>query len=70
MSAQPVGSNGTSPRLALTRSEAARSLGMSLDSFDRHVRAQIRLVRRGKLRLVPVSELERWLETNAARTFD
>jgi excisionase family DNA binding protein len=70
MSAQPVGPNRTLPRLALTRSEAARSLGMSLDSFERHVQAQIRLVRRGKLRLVPVSELERWLETNAARTFD
>jgi excisionase family DNA binding protein len=70
MSAQPVDANGTLPRLALTRSEAARSLGMSLDSFERHVQTQIRLVRRGKLRLVPVAELERWLEANAAGTFD
>jgi excisionase family DNA binding protein len=70
MSAQPVSVTRTFPRLALTRSEAARSLGMSLDSFERHVQSQIRLVRRGKLRLVPVTELERWLEANAAATFD
>jgi excisionase family DNA binding protein len=70
MSAQPVSVNRTFPRLALTRSEAARSLGMSLDSFERHVQSQIRLVRRGKLRLVPIAELERWLEANAAGTFD
>ena len=56
------------PRFALTREEAARSLGMSLDSFERHVQHEVRLVRRGKLRLVPVSELSRWCEENAAPT--
>ena len=29
------------------------SLGMSLDSFERHVQPELRLIRRGKLRLVP-----------------
>jgi hypothetical protein len=55
------------PRYALKRDEAAASLGMSLDSFERHVQPHVRLVRRGKLRLVPVAELERWLGENAER---
>lgn len=53
------------PRIALTREEAAHALGMSLDSFERHVQPEIRLVRRGKLRLVPVREIERWAEQSA-----
>ena len=57
------------PRLALTRAEAARSLGMSLDSFERHVQPELRLVRMGKLRLVPIRELERWLDEHAAHVF-
>jgi excisionase family DNA binding protein len=55
------------PRIALTRAEAAEALGMSLDSFERHTQPELRLVRRGRLRLVPVRELERWLERNAER---
>ena len=55
----------TGPRFALTRAEAAGSLGMSLNSFERHVQPELKLVRRGKLRLVPVRELERWVERNA-----
>ena len=55
------------PRLALTRAEAAAALGISLDSFERYVQPEIRLVRRGSMRLVPVRELERWLEENAER---
>jgi hypothetical protein len=58
------------PRLALTREEAATSIGMSLDSFERHVQPTLRLVRLGRMRLVPISELERWLEQNARRTLD
>jgi hypothetical protein len=33
---------------------------MSLDSFERDVQPELRLIRRGKLRLVRVAELERW----------
>jgi len=55
------------PRLALSREEAAAALGMSLDSFERHVQPTIRLVRLGRMRLVPVGELQRWLDENAAR---
>lgn len=53
------------PRLALTRGEAAESLGMSLDSFERYVQPELNLVRRGRLRVVAVAELERWLSTSA-----
>lgn len=56
------------PRLALTREEAAAAIGMSLDSFERHVQPTLRLCRLGRLRLVPVRELERWLEENAETT--
>jgi excisionase family DNA binding protein len=52
-------------RLALTRREAAEALGISLDSFERHVQPEVKVVRRGSLRLIPVSDLERWLEENA-----
>jgi hypothetical protein len=51
-------------RLALTRAEAAKSLAMSLDSFERHVQPEVRLIRRGRMRLVPVGELERWVSEN------
>jgi excisionase family DNA binding protein len=59
-----------SGRLALTRAEAAAAIGVSLDSFERYVQPELRLVRRGRLRLVPVAELERWLEREAALTLD
>jgi excisionase family DNA binding protein len=53
------------PRVALTRAEAAESIGVSLNTFERHVQPELRLVRRGKVRLVPVAELEAWVERNA-----
>ncbi len=56
------------PRLALTREEAAASVGMSLDSFERHIQPSLRLVRLGRMRLVPVREIERWLDEHAQRT--
>jgi excisionase family DNA binding protein len=60
----------TAPRVALTPVEAADALGLSRDSFDRYVRDELRLVRRGRLVLVPVRELERWIERNAALTLE
>ena len=59
---------GGPPRLALTRAEAAAALGMSLNSFERHVQPELRVIRRGQLRLFPIRELERWLEANADLT--
>ena len=59
---------GPIPRLALDRAEAAAALGMSLDSFERHVQPTVRMVRLGRMRLVPIAELERWLAEHAERT--
>jgi hypothetical protein len=58
----------TAPAVAVTRGTAAQMLGMSLTTFEQHVQPHIKLIRRGRLRLVPVRELERWVEQNARRT--
>jgi hypothetical protein len=55
------------PRIALTPSEAAAAIGVGLDFFNANVAPELRLVRRGRKRLVPVSELERWTAENAER---
>jgi hypothetical protein len=55
------------PRIALTRREAAAALGVGLTTFKQQVQPQLRIVRRGKVRLIPVGELERWVEENAER---
>lgn len=56
------------PAIALKREDAAEAIGMSLDSFERYVQPELRLIRRGRLVLVGVGELERWCEENAAPT--
>ena len=55
------------PRLALSRSEAAATLGMSLRHFQRHVQPHLRCVYSGQLRLYPVAELERWMNEQSSR---
>ena len=54
-------------RLMLRQREAAAVLGMGQDSFVRHVAPEIGMVRRGKLRLVPLEELKRWIAENSVR---
>jgi hypothetical protein len=58
------------PRLALSREEAAAACGMSLDSFERYCQPHVRMLRFGRMRLVPVRELERWLDENAELTLE
>jgi hypothetical protein len=53
------------PRIALTPPEAAAAIGVGPDFFDANVAPELRLVRRGRKRLIPVSELERWTAENA-----
>ncbi len=61
--------HGTRPeRVALTRQEAADSLGVSVDHFERHVLPELRVIRSGRLVLVPVVELRRWADRAAALT--
>jgi excisionase family DNA binding protein len=55
------------PRLALTKAEAAEALGVSVDFFEDHIMCELRIVRRGRRRLIPVAELVRWLEDTADR---
>ena len=57
------------PRLALSKAEAAEALGVSVDFFEEHVMPEIRIVRRGRRRLIPTAELVRWLDGNAHRTW-
>ena len=54
------------PRIALTPSEAAAAIGVGPDFFEANVAPELRLIRRGRKRLVPVSELERWVAKSVA----
>lgn len=53
------------PVLALSKQEAARALGVSVNFFDQEIAHELKMVRRGRRRLVPVAEIERWLEHEA-----
>jgi excisionase family DNA binding protein len=57
-------------RITLSPAEAAAALGVSRDFFDKHIGPELRIVRRGRLKLIPVKELERWVEREAALTWD
>lgn len=53
------------PRYTLTRREAAASLGVSLNHFERKVQPELKVVISGQLILIPVNELERWVQRHA-----
>jgi hypothetical protein len=53
------------PRFTLTRREAAASLGVSLNHFERKVQPELKVVISGQLVLIPVVELERWVQRHA-----
>jgi excisionase family DNA binding protein len=54
-------------RIALNVDEAAASVGVSRDHFERHVIGDLRTIYVGRRRLIPVKELERWADRNAVR---
>ncbi len=54
-------------RLALTPAEAAKTLGVSEHYFADHISGELHWIRRGRKRLVAVTELERWLAANGER---
>ncbi|MGH3032995.1 MAG: helix-turn-helix domain-containing protein [Gaiellaceae bacterium] len=58
------------PRLALGAEEAAKALGVSRAFFLEQIAGELRWVRRGRRKLVAVSELEQWLKENASRVAD
>jgi hypothetical protein len=64
---QPQRPEVPSIALALSREQAAEALGVSVDFLDAKVIPDLRVVSKGRRVLIPVRELERWLEDNAAR---
>jgi excisionase family DNA binding protein len=52
------------PRLALSVEEACQALGVSWDFWQEHVAHEVRIVRRGRRKLIAVAELQRWLEAS------
>ena len=57
------------PEFKSRRTDPA-ALGVSVDFLEKHVQPELRLIRRGRLVLVPVCELEGWCERNMALTVD
>lgn len=55
------------PRLALSIEEACESIGVGWDFWAEHVAPELRIVRRGRRKLIAVAELERWLDANGER---
>jgi hypothetical protein len=53
--------------ILVTRKEAATSLGMSLDHFEKYVQPHLALVPSGRLKLVPRAELQRWVDERMVR---
>jgi hypothetical protein len=47
--------------------DAALMLGISRDHLERHIAHELRWIRRGRRKLVLVSDLRAWAEKNAAR---
>ena len=58
------------PRFALSKAEAADALGVSVDFLEDHVMHELRVVRKGRRRLIPVKELVRWLDEQATTALD
>ncbi len=56
------------PRLAFNQQEAAEALGISVDHFERHVKAELPVVYAGSLRLYPRKVLEDWLDERSTRS--
>lgn len=64
------GSGTACARVALSVVEAAGSIGVSRDTFERWVLPELRVVRVGRRIVVPLRELERWAERNAFRPLE
>jgi hypothetical protein len=56
--------------LALRKEDAAKACGVSDETFDRHVRPTLPVVRLGTVRVYPVEHLQAWLRDHAASPVD
>ena len=55
------------PRRALSVGEACEALGISWDLWHEYVEPDVRLIRLGRRKVIPVAELERWLGEHGER---
>lgn len=58
------------PKLALIQKDAAAALDVSVDFFGEHIAPELRCVHRGRRRLYPMSEIQRWLDAESDRAID
>jgi hypothetical protein len=58
------------PRIAMTAAESAAALGIGPDHFEEHVAPELKVIRRGRKRLFPCAELERWALESAEHVHD
>jgi hypothetical protein len=57
----------TPPALALSVEGACAALGVSWDTWHEQIEPDVRIVRLGRRKLVPVTELQRWLDEHAEK---
>jgi hypothetical protein len=55
------------PALALSTEQAAAALSVSWDVFHEQIEPELRIIRLGRRKLIPVAELERWISDHAER---
>lgn len=53
------------PRVALTPPEAAGAIGVGLTTFREQIQPDLKVVRRGRVVLIGIAELERFMVENA-----
>lgn len=56
--------------LALRRDDAAGACGVSEETFDKHIRPSLPVVRLGTVRVYPVEDLQVWLREHAVAPVD
>ncbi|TMC67855.1 MAG: helix-turn-helix domain-containing protein [Chloroflexi bacterium] len=55
---------------AVSKRDAAAMLGISVDSFERYVQAELKVAYVGRRRVYPVAELEKWLREHSGRPLE
>jgi hypothetical protein len=61
----PTAKRISPPRLAVSKTDAAASLGVSVQLFEAEIMPDLKVALVGRRQLVPVRELERWLNQRA-----
>jgi excisionase family DNA binding protein len=55
----------TYPPVAVNTTRAAEMLSVSRDTFRERIEPELKIVRMGARKLIPVAELQRWVAENA-----